>query len=179
MNRADLEHLIRAASEVTNEYEFIIVGSQSILGPIPYPPAEFTMSAEADMYPMNAEEKAEAIEGALGEGSQFHETYGYYAQGVGPETACLPEGWQDRLTRIQSAATNLKIGYCLDVTDLFVAKAVAHREKDREFNLALLRHKFVAPEVALKRIDQLPLDDKRKTTIRQRIRRLIKSAGEF
>lgn len=35
MNREDLEHIIRAAADVTNEYEFIIVGSQSILGPIP------------------------------------------------------------------------------------------------------------------------------------------------
>jgi len=46
MNRADLEHLIRAAAAVTNEYEFVIVGSQSILGPIPYPPDELKMSAE-------------------------------------------------------------------------------------------------------------------------------------
>jgi len=35
MNREDLEHIIRAAGEVTGEYEFIIVGSQAILGPIP------------------------------------------------------------------------------------------------------------------------------------------------
>ena len=41
MNREDLEHIIRAAADVTNEYEFIIVGSQSILGPIPYPPEIF------------------------------------------------------------------------------------------------------------------------------------------
>jgi|GEM_PF-2480037 len=32
MRRADLEHLIRAAAGITNEYEFIIIGSQSILG---------------------------------------------------------------------------------------------------------------------------------------------------
>lgn len=50
MNREDLEHIIRAAADVTNEYEFIIVGSQSILGPIPYPPEVFRMSAEADIY---------------------------------------------------------------------------------------------------------------------------------
>ena len=30
---------------------------------------------------------ADKIDGAIGEGSQFHQTYGYYAQGVGPETA--------------------------------------------------------------------------------------------
>ena len=59
MTREELEHLIRAAADVTNEYEFVVVGSQSILGPIPNPPAELTMSMEADIYPMNAEEKAD------------------------------------------------------------------------------------------------------------------------
>ena len=50
MNREDLEHIIRAAGEVTDEYEFIIVGSQSILGPIPYPPDVFKLSAEDAMW---------------------------------------------------------------------------------------------------------------------------------
>lgn len=134
MNRNDLEHLIRAAAEVTGEYEFVIVGSQSVLGPIADAPPELRMSAEADMYPLNAPEKADRIEGALGEGSQFHTTFGYYAQAVGPDTAVLPEGWRDRLQRVQSRATNGRVGYCLDVLDLFMAKAVANREKDREFN---------------------------------------------
>ena len=74
MNREDLEHIIRAAGEVTGEYEFIIVGSQAILGPVPYPPDVFKFSAEADIYPRGAEDKSELIEGALGEGSQFHTT---------------------------------------------------------------------------------------------------------
>ena len=87
MNREDLEHIIRAAADVTDQYEFVIVGSQSILGSVPNPEAVFTMSAEADIYPLQAPELAEKIEGALGEGSQFHDTNGYYAQGVGPETA--------------------------------------------------------------------------------------------
>src|SRR5438552_1041617 len=104
MTRDQLEHLIRAAAEITDEYEFVVVGSQSILGPIPNPPPELIMSMEADIYPMNAEEKADKIDGALGEGSQFHETFGYYAQGVDSTTACLPQGWKDRLQRVQSPA---------------------------------------------------------------------------
>ena len=63
MNRQDLEHIVRAAADVSNEYEFIIVGSQSILGPIPYPPEVFKMSAEADIYPRDAEEKSTLIDG--------------------------------------------------------------------------------------------------------------------
>ena len=47
MTRDELEHIIRASADVTDQYEFIIVGSQSILGPVPNPPEVFTMSAEA------------------------------------------------------------------------------------------------------------------------------------
>ena len=113
MTREELEHIIRASADVTDQYEFIIVGSQSILGPVPNPPEVFTMSAEADIYPLQAPELADRIDGAIGEGSQFHQTYGYYAQGVGPETAVLPRGWIDRIHRVQSAATNHRVGYCL------------------------------------------------------------------
>ena len=40
MRRAELEHLIRAAAAVTNEYEIVVIGSQSILGSVPAPPPE-------------------------------------------------------------------------------------------------------------------------------------------
>jgi hypothetical protein len=162
MTREELEHLIRAAAEVTGEYEFVVVGSQSILGPIPNPPAELTMSMETDIYPMNAEEKADEIDGALGEGSHFHETYGYYAQGVDSTTACLPHGWKDRLQRVQSPATNGRVGYCLDAIDLFMAKTAANREKDREFNIALRRHGYVSPRAAIDMVALMPVEDARK-----------------
>jgi hypothetical protein len=35
MTREELEHIIRASADVTGQYEFIIVGSQSILGQVP------------------------------------------------------------------------------------------------------------------------------------------------
>lgn len=89
MEREQLEHLIRAAAQVTHEYEFVIVGSQSILGPVPNPPQELKASMEADMYPLNAPEKADLLDGNIGEGSWFHTTHQVYAQGVGPETAVL------------------------------------------------------------------------------------------
>ena len=74
---------------MTNEYEFVIVGSQAILGSIPYPEPVFKMSAEADIYPLNTPDLADRIDGSIGEGSRFHESNGYYAQGVGPDSACL------------------------------------------------------------------------------------------
>ena len=179
MNREDLEHIIRAAADVTNEYEFIIIGSQSILGPIPYPPEVFKMSAEADIYPRDAEEKSTLIDGALGEGSEFHTTYGFYAQGVDSNTAKLPLGWEARLHRVQNEATNGRLGLCLDVIDLFLSKTAANREKDREFNLALLQHGFVQPVDAINLVEAMHLlSDVDKKNMRARIRRWVKMLQE-
>jgi hypothetical protein len=178
MNRQDLEHIIRAAADVTNEYEFIIVGSQSILGPIPYPPEVFKMSAEADIYPRDAEEKSTLIDGVLGEGSEFHTTYGFYAQGVDSTTAKLPMGWETRLHRVQNAGTNDRLGLCLDVIDLFMSKAAANREKDREFNMALLRHGYVMPGDAIKMVEYMHLSEIDKKSMRARIRRWVKMVQE-
>jgi hypothetical protein len=94
MTREELEHIIRASGNITNQYEFVILGSQSILGAIPNPPAFFTMSAEADIYPLAEPELADQIDGAIGEGSDFHDTHGFYAQGVGPtRRPCRTDGW--------------------------------------------------------------------------------------
>jgi hypothetical protein len=95
MNRAQLEHIIRAAATIAHDDEIVIVGSQSILGQFPEAPAELLVSMEADVYPRGHPERWDLIDGSIGEGSPFHTTYGYYAQGVGPETAILPSGWAD------------------------------------------------------------------------------------
>lgn len=171
MNREDLEHIIRASGDVTDQYEFIIIGSQSILGPVPNPEDIFKMSAEADIYPLQSPELAEKIDGAIGEGSQFHESYGYYAQGVGPETATLPSGWMHRVHRVQNANTNDRVGYCLDVLDLFMSKVAAGRDKDRDFCMALIQHEYVEPKQALALVSQMPLDDAEKRRLTARIRR--------
>jgi len=171
MTREELEHIIRASGNITKQYEFVILGSQSILGAIPNPPEFFTMSAEADIYPLDAPELADQIDGAIGEGSAFHDANGFYAQGVGPETATLPDGWMDRVHRIQNANTDLRVGLCLSVVDLFMSKAWAGRHKDREFCIGLLRHAFVKLEDALAMVHRMPLDESQHRTLTRRIKR--------
>jgi hypothetical protein len=171
MTREELEHIIRASGDVTHQYEFVIVGSQSMLGPVPNPEPVFTVSMEADIYPLQAPELADQIDGAIGEGSQFHLTYGYYAQGVGPETALLPKDWMQRVHRVQNGNTNHRVGYCLDVKDLFMAKAAAGREKDREFCIALFTHGYVVLADVLKLVPFMPLDETAQRRLRATIRR--------
>ena len=80
------------------------------------------MSMEADIYPAADASKADEIDGAIGEGSDFHDQFGYYAQGVGPETATLPASWRSRVHVIQNANTNGVRGLCLDPHDLAMSK---------------------------------------------------------
>ena len=178
MTREELEHIIRASGAITDQYEFVIVGSQSILGPVPRPQDVFTVSMEADIYPLQAPELADQIDGAIGEGSQFHQTYGYYAQGVGPETAVLPAGWMERVHRVQNHNTQSRIGYCLDVPDLFMAKAAAGRAKDRQFCMALLEHRYVALAAVLELVAKMPMDEKAQRALSATIRRWAKAVRE-
>lgn len=80
MQRPQLEHLIRAAGEITNQYEFVVVGSQALVGAVDSPPPECTLSMEADIYPLQAPELADLINGSIGELSIFHDHFGYHAQ---------------------------------------------------------------------------------------------------
>jgi len=177
MTREELEHIIRASADITDQYEFVIVGSQSMLGAVPHPEPVFTVSMEADIYPLQAPDLADKIDGAIGEGSQFHETHGYYAQGVGPDTATLPEGWMGRVHRVQNQNTMGRVGYCLDLVDLFLSKAVAGRDKDRQFCMALIEHGHVSSDAALERVSEMPIDDLTRRALRATIRRWAKSAG--
>ena len=44
MNRNQLEHILRAAGAITGRTEWVIIGSQAILGPVPNAPEDLTAS---------------------------------------------------------------------------------------------------------------------------------------
>jgi hypothetical protein len=176
MKRRELEHLIRAAAAVTDQYEIVVVGSQSILGAVPDAPEALLQSREADCYPLRHPELADVIDGAIGELSPFDERFGYYAQGVGPETAILPAGWQDRLIKIQNENTDLKIGYCLEPHDLAASKLAAGRDKDWPFVVTMMRHKIVDGGLLRERIVLLPIAEDRKKRLEEWVRAREQSA---
>jgi hypothetical protein len=82
--------------------------------------------------------KSDMVDGAIGEDSLFHQTFGYYRQGVSISTAILPAGWEDRLVDFVPADSEPAEGVCLDPVDLVAAKLVAGREKDLSFAQDLL-----------------------------------------
>jgi hypothetical protein len=140
MHRAELEHVIRASGSIVGHNTLIVLGSQAILGSVPDPPEELVVSMEADVYAPDAPELSDLISGSIGEMSPFHTTFGYYGDGVGPETAVLPAGWEARLVPIANANTNGVTGLCLSPVDIAVSKLAAGRPKDMRYVRALLRH---------------------------------------
>ena len=168
MNRRQLEHVIRAAATIAGDTEIVVIGSQAILGRHPEAPAELLVSADVGVYPRNHPERADLVEGSIGELSPFHETYGYYAQAVGAETAVLPDGWESRLVPVPTAAGT---GLCLEPHDLVISKYVAGREKDREYVRSVVRHRLVDRETLLERLSSTPMED----TIRGRVAALIEA----
>ena len=61
MNRQALEHLLRAASAITNERELVVIGSQAILGQFPDAPDSLLASIEADPAVLKARLEALAL----------------------------------------------------------------------------------------------------------------------
>jgi hypothetical protein len=152
MKRSELEHIIRAACAISGEPEIVVIGSQSVLGQYPAAPAALLASMEADVYPPHKPELSDLIDGAIGEGSQFHQQFGYYAQGVGPDTAILPRGWATRLIPVTNRNTGGFVGLCLEVHDLAISKYAAGRPKDLAFTGELARSGLTSHQVLISRL---------------------------
>jgi hypothetical protein len=177
VRKADFDHVIAVSATITGEDEIVVIGSQEILGSVEDPPAEMVRSIEADVYPLADPAKAEDIDGAIGDGSQFQVTYGYYAHGVGPETAKAPAGWEERLVRVEvprrPGEDGTVVALCLEVHDLVLAKCAAGRERDWEFAEVALRAGIVQLPRLLVAIDILPLEPSR----REHVRAMLEAIG--
>lgn len=173
MRRAELEHVLRAAAAVTEDAEIVVVGSQAILGQFPDAPAALLVSREADVYPRNHPERTDEIDGSLGDGSYFDATFGYYAHAVGPETAMLPPGWEDRLVPVSNENTGGATGWCLEVHDLLLSKCAAGRERDWEFVEEALRHRLAEPAELRRRAVGLPISQVRVEAVQREVEGVV------
>lgn len=171
MTRLALEHIIRAAGTIADDKDIVVIGSQAILGQFPRAPEALLVSNEADVYPLNHPERSDLVDGTLGDGSPFEATFGYYAHGIGEETSTLPQGWKDRLVLIENENTRGVRGWCLEVHDLAIAKHVAGREKDIEFNALLAQHGMADRETLLQRLGKTEISGEARDRIRARIER--------
>jgi hypothetical protein len=152
VTRGELEHVIRAAGTIADVDDLVIIGSQSVLGQFPDAPSDLLVSNEADVFSLSKPDRSDLIDSTIGEGSPFQREFGYYAHGVGPETAVLPAGWRERLVLVCGENTRFVKGLCLEVHDLAIAKYVAGREKDLDFTGSLISHRMVRRETLEQRL---------------------------
>lgn len=179
MRRPDLEHVIAAAANALGADAFVVIGSQAILGSYPDAPETLLRSMEADLYPKENPERSVEIDGSLGDGSPFHEAFGYYAHGVGPETAKAPAGWEQRLVEIdvppRPGSERSAKAFCLEPHDLVLAKCVAGRDRDWEFAGAAMTGGVVEAEALFARADDLPVAEDQRASIQRRLAALARS----
>ena len=96
MNREQLAHILRAASTIVDGSNILVIGSQSDA-------ATASMEVDLAFFDDPTKDKADAVDGAIGELCPFHEMDGVYAQGVSVRTAVLPEGWRGRVVPGQTS----------------------------------------------------------------------------
>lgn len=175
MRREELKHLIRAACRVTGEQQVIVMGSQAILGSWKEiaAPDRVTVSNEADIaFFADAEElKADTIMGVLGLDSQFHQTFGVYADGITTDSPILAPGWEERLIPLVAEDGNETfVGWCLDPADLSASKMAAGRPKDHEFVAALVGAAMVDPDRIVALLTEMPINSDRLAIARAALR---------
>src|SRR6185312_5305009 len=168
MKKQQVDHVLRAAGRITGENVFIIIGSQALHGRHPDLADEILTSFEVDLIATRHVDRTEWLN-VIGLDSQFHETYGYYADAVDTNTATLPKGWRERLVSLPAGDTDGVRGLCLDPHDLAIAKYAAFREKDLVFTRELAHRGVTSKEQLLELLEQTKLAEELRERIRARI----------
>lgn len=154
MKKSQLEHVLRAASRICGEDEFIVIGSQSLHGKHPDVADNILVSREVDLLTKRNIEKSDFLN-VIGIDSPFHEEFGYYADPVDAKTAILPKNWKSRLVHLKLDDNQSKVkAYCLEPHDLIVAKLAAGRDKDQVFIRELLKMGLVIEQTVRLRLKE-------------------------
>jgi hypothetical protein len=170
----DLERVVRALAREFRTDTVFIVGSQAILAGMPDAPEVVRQSPEVDAFPGNAsiweiaeEELApgvkplasEHINAIFGRGSPFHETHGFYIDGVDETTAKLPKGWLARavVANVQVDGRTVR-AIAPTPVDLIVSKIARLDPRDRQFTEAIHQKRPLDLKLVEERIRQTELD---------------------
>lgn len=103
MNLDALFDLFDEAQRLIGHQDFVVIGSLSILGlerdfDIP---DDMTLSNDVDCYTKSDPPRIFDLQDALGENSPYHQKSNYYLDPVSPGLPSLPEGWQERLIKVE------------------------------------------------------------------------------
>jgi len=174
MKKQQLDHVLRAAGEITGEKRFVIIGSQALHGKYPDLPDDIVTSVEVDLMVPKKRDQIELLNG-IGVDSPFHLEHGFYADPLDETSAKIPKGWKNRLVNLKPGDTRGVKGLCLELHDLAIAKYAARRQKDVIFTRELARRGLVSRERLLSLVDLTPVEPE----VRKRIRADIVSDFEL
>jgi hypothetical protein len=79
MQRASIDHILRAAAGATGQAKFVLVGSAAVIVRLKPVPLNMMYTPEIDIYAPDAEDvelASEQIDGSIGQGSRFHNEFG-------------------------------------------------------------------------------------------------------
>ena len=162
MKKEQLNHLIRAAKDISSKLNFLIIGSQAVIGDaeiyaeLEKRASSCLQSPEIDVMTFDVvdndiqvdEDSTELLEWGLGETSRFFDTFGYYLQAVSIRTAKLPNDWKLRLNRSDE---DYAYKFFISIEDLIISKLAAGREKDFVFLKDLLK----TPKINIQKIKKI------------------------
>lgn len=163
MDLSKVEHILRAAGDATGHGTFVVIGSAAIFLWERDVPGAMAISREADLFAAGVgaaevDRISDELDAILGQASSFDETYGYYCDGVGEETAILPRDWRRRAKAYSSPATAGVTALVPHPNDLALAKLCAGREKDMAWLAAGVEHGLITVREMRSRLDELPIE---------------------
>jgi hypothetical protein len=131
VRREDLGRLFARARDLCGETDYVVFGSLAVLGYAGEVPPRMAASIDVDAYSRTDPDRIFDLRPALGQGSPFEAEFGYYLDPISPRVATLPEGWPDRLTRIELAPD--LAAWFLEPNDAAVSKYARMEPRDREW----------------------------------------------
>jgi len=146
LSLAELRFALDRCRELTGVTDFVIVGSQAILGSFPDASVALRTSQDIDLFVRRGAtaEVNKLIYAKFGPESEFERQEGFYIEPMGEWVmmTSLP-GWQERLVKVE--APGGAVGWCLSPLDIAYNKAEAGREKDIAYLTEMFRSGIVRP----------------------------------
>jgi len=171
VTRDHLRHLILEIGTRFDLDYFYIIGAASILASIEAPDPQLTLTRDVDVIPnvepdSRVRAMADQIDRVIGEGSEFDEEHGYYAQGVDFATPTFaPRGWRARCVPVRVKEFT---ALCMEPHDLVISKLGAGREKDLEFARVAARCEVIQQSTMNERLTLVDADAARHRIIQSR-----------
>jgi len=168
LNKEQLIHVISAACRQLDCKEIYLLGSQAAYGSLDILPEIAETSADADLIPIEHPERADEINGGLGEFSAFHKEFKCYGHGLDWSEVTLPSDWKENLvdTCFEDYVTGETLTvWSLSLYDLCASKIAAGRPQDFIFVKSILEEQHISYEEIQEAIEKISEKQKAKNAL--------------